>query len=113
MGPLIIALVLVQGAGISNRIKKWICNCHTSSLSALHVGDNTIHVGDIPTNCFIWRTICVNSTHTKISILLSKTGVGAIAEKYLSYQIVKICPSDDVFLLKPNKMALFLLNSKV
>jgi len=47
----------------------------TSSLSALHVGD-------IATSCFIWRTICVNSTHTKISILLFKTGAGVVAEKY-------------------------------
>ncbi len=69
----------------------------TSSLSVLHVGDTATHVGDIPTSCFIWRTICVNSTHIKISILLFKIDAGAIAEKYLSYQIVKTCPTDDVF----------------
>jgi len=39
-------------------------------------------VGDNATSCFIWRTICVNSTLTKISILLFKTGAGVVAEKY-------------------------------
>lgn len=91
----------------------------TSSLSALHVGDTAIHVGDtathvgdipthvgdIPTNCFIWRTICVNSTYIKIFILLFKIDAGAIAEKYLSYQIVKTRPTDDVFLSNPDNVA--------
>ncbi len=84
----------------------------TSSLSVLHVGDTATyvgdiptHVGDIPTNRFIRCTIRVNSTHIKISILLFKIDAGAIAEKYLSYQIVKTCPINDVFLSNPDNVA--------
>ncbi|HEA66707.1 MAG TPA: hypothetical protein ENI07_07795 [Desulfobacterales bacterium] len=77
----------------------------TSSLSSLRVGDTATHVGDIPTSYFIWCTICVNFTHTKIFILLFKIDADAIAEKYLSYQIVKTCPTDDVFLSNPDNVA--------